>query len=180
MSTTMSDTVRVLVVDDSATTRTMLREALGLAGGIEVIGEANDGREAVSIAGDLEPDVVLMDIRMPDGDGIQAAREITARNPSTRVVALTWLDDAGTVREMLAAGAMGYVVKGGTMDELADAIRRRRARRSWTSASCPRPSRTSAGSWSRRSPAARRSNASAKPGANSSRCSPTSCGRPSP
>jgi DNA-binding NarL/FixJ family response regulator len=124
MSTTMSDTVRVLVVDDSATTRTMLREALGLAGGIEVIGEANDGREAVSIAGDLEPDVVLMDIRMPDGDGIQAAREITARNPSTRVVALTWLDDAGTVREMLAAGAMGYVVKGGTMDELADAIRR--------------------------------------------------------
>ena len=120
----MSDTVRVLVVDDSATTRTMLREALGLAGGIEVVGEANDGREAVAIAADLQPDVVLMDIRMPDGDGIQAAREITARSPSTKIVALTWLDDAGTVREMLAAGAMGYVVKGGTMDELADAIRR--------------------------------------------------------
>jgi DNA-binding NarL/FixJ family response regulator len=124
MSTTMSDPVRVLVVDDSATTRTMLREALGLVGGIDVVGEANDGREAVVVASELQPDVVLMDIRMPEGDGIKAAREITSRNPATRIVALTWLDDAATVREMLAAGAMGYVVKGGTMDELADAIRR--------------------------------------------------------
>jgi DNA-binding NarL/FixJ family response regulator len=119
----MSDMVRVLVVDDSPTTRAMLREALGLAGGIEVIGEANDGIEAVSIAAELQPDVVLMDIRMPEGGGIQAAKEITARNPATKIVALTWLDDAGTVRDMLAAGAIGYVVKGGTMDELAEAIR---------------------------------------------------------
>ena len=126
MAPTMSDSVRVLVVDDSATTRTMLREALDLAGGFDVVGEARDGREAVAIASDLLPDVVLMDIRMPEGDGIQAAKEITTRNPSTKIVALTWLDDAGTVRELLAAGAMGYVVKGGTMDELADAIRRAR------------------------------------------------------
>jgi DNA-binding NarL/FixJ family response regulator len=123
----MDDTVRVLVVDDSATTRSILREALDLAGGIEVVGEASDGRGAVASALDLQPDVVLMDIRMPEGDGIDAAREITSRLPSTRVVALTWADDAATVRDMLAAGAMGYVVKGGTMDELASAIRRARA-----------------------------------------------------
>jgi DNA-binding NarL/FixJ family response regulator len=124
MAPTTNDAVRVLVVDDSATTRTMLREALGLAGGFDVVGEASDGPEAVASASELRPDVVLMDLRMPEGDGIQAAREITSRNPSTKIVALTWLDDAATVREMLAAGAMGYVVKGGTMDELADAIRR--------------------------------------------------------
>ena len=122
----MSEPVRVLVVDDSATTRTMLREALGLAGGIDVVGEAGDGQLAVEIATELHPDVVLMDIRMPQGDGIQAARTITSQNPSTKIVALTWLDDANTVREMIAAGAMGYVVKGGTMDELAEAIRRAR------------------------------------------------------
>src|SRR5207244_13652512 len=119
--------VRVLVVDDSATTRSMLGEALDLAGGMVVVGEANDGPEAVAMAAKQRPDVVLMDIRMPQGDGIRAAREITSRNPSTKVVALTWMDDAGTVRDMLAAGAIGYVVKGGTMDELASAIRRAKA-----------------------------------------------------
>jgi DNA-binding NarL/FixJ family response regulator len=123
----MIDRVRVLVVDDSPTTRSMLREALDLAGGIEVVGEANDGPEAVAMAARALPDVVLMDIRMPQGDGIRAAREITSRNPTTKVVALTWMDDAGTVRDMLAAGAIGYVVKGGTMDELASAIRRAKA-----------------------------------------------------
>jgi DNA-binding NarL/FixJ family response regulator len=120
----VSTRVRVLVVDDSPTTRNLLREALSLAGGIEVVGEANDGEEAVSWAAELEPDVVLMDVRMPKGDGVQAAREITARHPGTKIVALTWLDDPSTVREMLAAGAMGYVVKGGTMDELSAAIKR--------------------------------------------------------
>jgi DNA-binding NarL/FixJ family response regulator/anti-sigma regulatory factor (Ser/Thr protein kinase) len=116
------ETVRVLVVDDSSSTRTMLREALGLGGGIEVVGEAGTGREAIQKVGDLGPDVVLMDVRMPDGDGVEAARTIVTRHPGTRVVALTWSDDPSTVREMLAAGAMGYVVKGGTIDELTAAI----------------------------------------------------------
>src|SRR5439155_20806116 len=82
------DQVRVLVVDDSPTTRSMLREALDLAGGIEVVGEANDGAEAVALTTESQPDVVLMDIRMPRGDGIRAAREITSRYPATKVVAL--------------------------------------------------------------------------------------------
>jgi signal transduction histidine kinase len=68
-----------------------------------------------------------MDVRMPDGDGVVAAREITSKYPATKVVALTWLDDPGTVRDMLSAGAMGYVVKGGTMDELCSAIKRARS-----------------------------------------------------
>jgi DNA-binding NarL/FixJ family response regulator/anti-sigma regulatory factor (Ser/Thr protein kinase) len=110
------------VVDDSSSTRTMLREALSLGGAISVVGEAGTGREAIQKVGELLPDVVLMDVRMPDGDGVEAARTIIAKNPATKVVALTWSDDPATVREMLAAGAMGYVVKGGTIDELCAAI----------------------------------------------------------
>jgi DNA-binding NarL/FixJ family response regulator len=120
----MSDKVRVMVVDDSPSTRTMLREALALGGGIDVVGEAGTGKEAIDRAGELRPDVILMDVRMPDGDGVEAARTITRQNPSTRIVALTWSDDPNTVREMLTAGAIGYVVKGGTIDELCGAIRR--------------------------------------------------------
>ena len=120
----MSDTIRVLVVDDSASTRTMLREALALESGIEVIGEAGTGQEAVAQALDVRPDVVLMDVRMPDLDGVQAARAIMQDNPFIKVVALTWSDDPATVRDMLTAGAIGYVVKGGTIEELYTAIRR--------------------------------------------------------
>ncbi len=120
----MQDRVRVMVVDDSPSTRTMLREALALDGGIEVVGEAGGGREAVQLVTELEPDVVLMDVRMPDGDGVNAARKITSDQPTTKIVALTWSDDPATVRDMLTAGAIGYVVKGGTIDELCSAIRR--------------------------------------------------------
>jgi DNA-binding NarL/FixJ family response regulator len=120
----MNEKVRVMVVDDSPSTRTMLREALSLGGGIDVVGEAGTGKEAIDRAAELGPDVILMDVRMPDGDGVEAARTITSQNPSTRIVALTWSDDPNTVRDMLTAGAIGYVVKGGTIDELCGAIRR--------------------------------------------------------
>jgi DNA-binding NarL/FixJ family response regulator len=120
----MMSPVRVMVVDDSSSTRTMLREALSLDGAIEVVGEAGGGREAVSQAGDLKPDVVLMDVRMPDMDGVTATRSIINQSPATKIVALTWSDDPSTVRDMLTAGAIGYVVKGGTIDELSSAIRR--------------------------------------------------------
>jgi len=116
--------VRVMVVDDSPSTRTMLREALAMDGGIEVVGEAGGGREAVRLTSEVVPDVILMDVRMPDGDGVIAARTITTEHPEVKIVALTWSDDPATVRDMLTAGAIGYVVKGGTIDELCAAIRR--------------------------------------------------------
>jgi DNA-binding NarL/FixJ family response regulator len=116
--------VRVLVVDDSPSTRMMLREALAMDDDIEVVGEAGGGREAVARTAELTPDVVLMDVRMPDGDGAEATRDIAAQCPDSRVVALTWSDDPTTVRDMVAAGAIGYVVKGGTIDELVNAIHR--------------------------------------------------------
>src|SRR6266542_2693477 len=120
----MGDSVRVMVVDDSSSTRTMLREALALGGGIEVVGEAGDGRNAITVASECNPDVVLMDVRMPDMDGVTAAKNLLAEYPDVKVVALTWSDDPSTVRDMLTAGAIGYVVKGGTIDELSAAIRR--------------------------------------------------------
>jgi DNA-binding NarL/FixJ family response regulator len=120
----MNEPIRVMVVDDSPSTRSMLREALALEGTMEVVAEAGTGREAVMHAGLSTPDVVLMDVRMPDGDGVKAARTILAESPATRIVALTWSDDPGTVREMLSAGAIGYVVKGGTIEELYSAIHR--------------------------------------------------------
>jgi DNA-binding NarL/FixJ family response regulator len=102
----------------------MLREALSLDDGIVFVGEAGSGQEAVARAGLIEPDVILMDVRMPDGDGAKAARAILAQRPTTRIVALTWSDDPAHVRDMLTAGAIGYVVKGGSIDELVGAIRR--------------------------------------------------------
>jgi DNA-binding NarL/FixJ family response regulator len=120
----MDDRVRVMVVDDSSSTRTMLREALALDGQIDVVGEAGGGQEAVSQASELKPDVVLMDVRMPDMDGVTATRSIIVGHPETKIVALTWSDDPSTVRDMLSAGAIGYVVKGGTIDELSSAIKR--------------------------------------------------------
>src|SRR5690242_13384689 len=124
MSSLVNDTIRVLVVDDSPSTRTMLHEALAMEPDIDVIGDAGTGHEAIDRSLELHPDVVLMDVRMPDLDGVQAARAIMQDNPFVKVVALTWSDDPATVRDMLAAGAIGYVVKGGTIEELYTAIRR--------------------------------------------------------
>ena len=92
----MGNPVRVMVVDDSSSTRTMLREALALGGDIDVVGEAGGGREAISMASECSPDVVLMDVRMPDMDGVTAARSLLNEHPEMKVVALTWSDDPST------------------------------------------------------------------------------------
>jgi DNA-binding NarL/FixJ family response regulator len=119
----MNGPVRLMIVDDSASTRTMLHEALALEEGIDVVGEAGSGREAVRVAGELGPDIILMDVRMPDGDGIEATRVLANGNGGPRVVALSWSDDPRTVRAMLEAGAVGYVVKGGAIDELCRVVK---------------------------------------------------------
>jgi DNA-binding NarL/FixJ family response regulator len=118
--------VRVLIVDDAAESREILRRALSFDPGIEVVGEAGSGHESVSKTEEAHPDVVLMDVRMPEGDGISATRDITRRFPGTRVIALTAYDDRASVRDMLTAGATGYLLKGASVDELVAAVRKAR------------------------------------------------------
>ena len=120
---TISRPVRVLIVDDADESRAILRRALGFDDGIDVVGEAASGTDAVQQTAVLQPDVVLMDVRMPDGNGVQATGEITRRFPEVRVLALTAHDDQGSVRGMLAAGAIGYLVKGASVDDVMTAIR---------------------------------------------------------
>ncbi|HVM12558.1 MAG TPA: response regulator [Actinomycetota bacterium] len=115
--------IRVLVVDDAAESRAALRRALSFDERIDVVGEAGSGAQALRQADDLVPDVILMDVQMPDGNGVEATSAIHLRHPATRVIALTAHEDAETVREMLAAGAAGYVVKGTAIDDLAAAVR---------------------------------------------------------
>ncbi|KQW49476.1 LuxR family transcriptional regulator [Nocardioides sp. Root1257] len=112
----------MLVVDDQDLVRQGLRLILELAG-LEVVGEARDGAAAVAATGELAPDVVLMDLRMPGMDGIEATRRICAEHP-TPVVALTTFDADEHVVDALRAGAVGYLLKDVTGEALVDAVRR--------------------------------------------------------
>jgi two-component system, NarL family, response regulator LiaR len=116
-------TVRVLIADDHGVVRQGLTMYLGLDPEIEVIGEAVNGKEAVTMAGDLEPDVVLMDLLMPVMDGIEATGEIKARTPEVEVVALTSVLDDGAVTGAVRAGAMGYLLKNTKPRDLCRAIK---------------------------------------------------------
>lgn len=118
--------MRVLIVDDVEASRHALRRALDFDAEIEVVGEAGSGSEAIERAEDLRPDLVLMDVRMPNGDGVMATEHITGRLPDTKVLALTVHDDVETVRDMLAAGATGYLLKGAPVDDLLSAVRKAR------------------------------------------------------
>ncbi|WP_106399676.1 response regulator [Actinocorallia populi] len=104
-------TVTVLLADDQALVRAGFRSLLSRARDLSVVGEAASGTEAVALAERLAPDVVLMDIRMPGVDGIEATRRILAARPSTRVVVLTTFDTDEHVFEALAAGASGFLTK---------------------------------------------------------------------
>ncbi|GAA3036872.1 response regulator transcription factor [Streptosporangium longisporum] len=114
--------VRVLVADDQTVVREGLVLLLGLLPGIEVAGAAADGREAVLLAGSLRPDVVLMDLRMPRMDGVEATRRIRAEHPEIHVVVLTTYSDDESVFAALAAGARGYLTKDADAEALASAI----------------------------------------------------------
>jgi DNA-binding NarL/FixJ family response regulator len=119
----MSD-VSVLIVDDQMLMRQGLRTLLELQPGIRVAGEAADGAQALAEVERLLPDVALMDVRMPRMDGVGATRQVRARFPQTQVIILTTFDDDEYVFEGLRAGAMGYLLKDVSAEELADAIRR--------------------------------------------------------
>jgi DNA-binding NarL/FixJ family response regulator len=120
------DAVRVLIVDDADESRRILRRALAMDWTIEVVGEAGSGREAVRQASELSPDVVLMDVRMPDMDGIEATEDITRRLPGIKVIALTAHEDPDSVRDMLTAGATGYLLKGSSINDLIAAVHKAR------------------------------------------------------
>jgi DNA-binding NarL/FixJ family response regulator len=116
--------IRALVVDDQGLVRAGVRVLLQTAADIEVVGEAPDGHEAVRLAARLSPDVVLMDVRMPRVDGIEATRRILAAAPQTNVLMLTTFDDEEYVYGALAAGAVGFLVKDGEPADMIDAVRR--------------------------------------------------------
>jgi DNA-binding NarL/FixJ family response regulator len=114
---------RVLVVDDQAMVREGFGALLAAQAGIEVVGQAADGEEAVDAAARLGPDVVLMDVRMPRLDGLAAARRILARDAGVRVLMLTTFDVDDYVYEALRAGASGFLLKDAPADELVRAVR---------------------------------------------------------
>ncbi len=115
--------IRVLVADDHALFRQALRGILQTEADLELIGEAGDGEEAVRMAAELVPDVVLMDVRMPKLAGIEAARQIATAQPSTKIVMLTVSDEDEDLFEAIKAGASGYLLKEVDPAEIADAVR---------------------------------------------------------
>ena len=115
--------IRVLLCDDHAVVRVGLKRLLDSADGVDVVGTAVDGEEGVEAAARLRPDVVLMDLSMPNVDGVEATRRIAARVPGTAVVVLTSFADRARIRRAIDAGASGYLLKDASPAELLDAVR---------------------------------------------------------
>jgi pilus assembly protein CpaE len=124
----MADQIRVLVVDDIPETRDHLTKLLGFESDIDVIGSAASGREAIQMAGKLRPDVVLMDINMPDIDGISATEQLSTSAPGTAVVMMSVQGEADYLRRSMLAGAREFLVKPFSSDELTASIRQVSAR----------------------------------------------------
>ena len=115
--------IRILIGDDHNMFRTAIANLLGREAGFEVVGEASDGREVVKQALILRPDLILMDIRLPEMDGIAATREITCQNPSAKILALSSFEDEASIIDMVRAGAKGYMLKEAPIEELILAIK---------------------------------------------------------
>ena len=119
----MSDDIRILIADDHAVVREGLRALIDTEPGMELAGEAADGEETVKRAQALRPDVILMDLVMPHKDGIEAIGEIKQENPDTRILVLTSFAEDEKVFAAIKAGALGYLLKDASPQELLKAIR---------------------------------------------------------
>lgn len=115
--------IRVLIVDDHAVVRRGLRHLLGTSADMEVVGEAEDAAGALSAAASLQPDVILLDIRLPGISGLQAAPQLRQSVPEARIIVLTTYDDDQYVAEALGSGAHGYILKSASDETVAQAIR---------------------------------------------------------
>jgi two-component system NarL family response regulator len=118
-----TEPIRVLVVDDHALFRRGLQMVLGAEPDVEVVGEASDGAEALKVAAETTPDIVLMDVRMPRRGGIDATTAIKDAVPSTKIIMLTISDEEGDLYDAIKAGAMGYLLKEISIEEVATAVR---------------------------------------------------------
>src|SRR5919204_230128 len=116
--------VRVMVADDDADARGLLEKYVKGEPALQLVGAAANAEEAIQLAAEHQPDTALLDVNMPAGGGIRAAREIRAVSPRTSIVALSGIDDRGTVLDMLEAGASAYLVKGATREQILDTVRR--------------------------------------------------------
>jgi two-component system, NarL family, response regulator NreC len=119
----VSDRVKILLADDHTIVRQGLKLILAAHADVEVVGEAANGREAVELAAQLRPDIVLMDVQMPELNGIEATKKMVAANPRIRILVLSMHKEAVYVREILKAGARGYILKDAIDTELLNAIR---------------------------------------------------------
>jgi DNA-binding NarL/FixJ family response regulator len=120
----MSQAIRVLIADDQRVVREGLTTVLGLLDDIDVVGAASDGHEALALARDLHPDVILMDLRMPRCDGVEATRLLRERDPAIKVVVLTTYADDRSVLDALRAGARGYLTKDAGGDDIRQALQK--------------------------------------------------------
>jgi DNA-binding NarL/FixJ family response regulator len=123
-ATAMGDhvSIRLMLADDHRMLREGLRRSM-TEHGFDVVGEASDGAEAVDMAGELSPDVILMDVTMPELDGVEATRLVKAANPAIRIIMLTMHADQEVLAAAIRSGASGYLVKDCSTEEIADAIR---------------------------------------------------------
>jgi len=115
--------IRILLADDHAVVRQGFKMILSAQPDMEIVGEAGNGREAVELAGQLHPDIIVMDVAMPELNGIEATRRLAASEPHSRVVALSMHKDSVYVREILRAGARGYLLKDSPAPDLLAAVR---------------------------------------------------------
>src|SRR5438132_1593840 len=125
--------IRILLADDHAVVRQGFKMILDAQPDMEIVGEAGNGREAVELAAQLRPDVVIMDVAMPELNGIEAARRMVDAMPHLRILALSMHKDSVYVREILRAGARGYLLKDSVAADLVAAVRAVAGGQSWLS-----------------------------------------------